>query len=77
MRTVLGCSVVVLAVCLFSGCGDSGHWMDVPLVPCTEIPQFKTNDIFKMMTHNGCSNVGKAFTGDVRCEKDVVQIKCK
>lgn len=76
MMKAVRCSVVVLAGCLFAAC-DSGTWMDVPLATCDVIPKFKTDEIFKMMAHNGCSNVGKAFTGDARCEKDVVQIKCK
>ena len=47
MMKAISCSVVVLGICLFSGCGDSGHWMDVPLATCDVIPKFQADEIFK------------------------------
>jgi hypothetical protein len=69
-------AVVALAACLVSGCGG-GSWVDFPLGDCGNLELIKKNENAQTMVRAVCSNVGKAFTGDVRCENNAVQIKCK
>lgn len=75
-RTVWFC-FILLAACLSSSACNKGTWVDFPMAECSNIPQFKTAENAQYIARGVCSNVGKAFTGDVRCEKNAVQIKCE
>jgi hypothetical protein len=76
MKRAICCGALVLAGLSSSAC-KRGTWVDFPMAACADIPQFKTAENAQYIARGVCSNVGKAFTGDVRCEKKAVQIKCE
>lgn len=69
-----------LAISALSSCGT---WVDLPGVniimgKCSEagIQKMKEDALYEQMLRVPCSNAGKAFTGDVRCEGNTYQVKC-
>jgi hypothetical protein len=81
MKAILVSLAVVVAGC------NSGTWVDGTwLVGCDM--QKKTAEAkgaeaengkkaMEMEAHAICRKAGKAFTGDLRCENNVGQVKCK
>ena len=76
MRRTFACGAVLLGACLLSAC-DKKTWVDFPMAICEEIPQLKTHDNGVALARNVCSNAGKAYTGEIRCENKAVQVLCK
>lgn len=85
MRMILA---LLIPCCAVSAC-DQGRWIELPplFMTCNDLEdqdmkaELKNADKFSLgrgMLQGVCAQSGAGqFTGDTRCNKDVVQIRCK
>jgi hypothetical protein len=82
----------VLVAALGTGC-SGGNWVDVPILKDCSVLKGKSDpslagaqvvigssdpkETVAFFARATCSNSGKAWTGDARCENAAVQVKCK
>ncbi len=71
-----------LVLAVLAGC-SCGSWVDLAQMAgagCKELADMKkpaNTGALTSFARQTCSTSGKAWTGDTRCENDVVQVKCK
>ena len=72
-----------LVIAVLAGC-SCGKWVDVGSFAvgagCKELEDMKkpaNKEAMMFVARQTCSVSGGAWTGDIRCEKDAVQVKCK
>jgi hypothetical protein len=71
-----------LVLAVLAGC-SCGSWVDLAVMSgasCKELEDMKKPDskaALASFARQTCSTSGKSWTGDTRCDKDSVQVKCK
>jgi hypothetical protein len=87
MRTVLKNAIVVVGMLGLAACGDDSgssaaaqaggamQWLSTG-GPCEDLPGLSPQQkedaglVF-------CSNAGRTFTGQMRCERDYIEVQCR
>jgi len=71
-------AIFLLAIFLLPAC-NGGTWVDTVGPSCEngELSKNIINDQINEIAKGTCMASGKAFTGDVQCKGNDVQVKCK